>query len=278
MSHSLTLHIYKTQWSRRLFMVLSPELDKVHSSTIKKGTGTIIMAATSDSSTSMPETEIQIRQYAAKFLGCLEKGIVITSAFFPLIGIVSPLIGTMKKKLVEDNNIKLLEKEFQQIYDKLECISQQTEQMLDQIQLSEIQINYGQHENSIKYQYQALKNMMDCIWKNPENSDQYIEDFKNIYVNQNGIGNLKVYYDGIMEHHGPFGQPLLKCYQKNCKRNKKIMEARCAHLNYLFYIGLIAQIAYAEVIGDDQEVAKEWGQKFIDIQTKMQEALDECNE
>ncbi|XP_060717973.1 protein rapunzel-like [Tachysurus vachellii] len=232
------------------------------------------MADTSDG-----ETEIQIKHTVATVLGCLEKGIVIASAFIPLIGIVTPIVGAVKKTLVEDNKIKMLEKEFQQIHDKLESISQQTEQMLDQIQLSEIEINYGQAENSIKFQYQAFQNMMDHIRKDPEDSEHYREEFKKIYRNQKGLKNLNVYYDAIMEDQGPFGQPLLKFYQNNCKRNKKIMEARCAHLSYLFYIGLIAEMAYKEVIEDDQEmIRKEWGQKLIDIQTKMQEALDECNE
>ncbi|GAA6097634.1 protein rapunzel-like [Tachysurus ichikawai] len=72
-------------------------------------------------------------------------------------------VGAVKKRLVEDNKINMLEKEFQQIHDKLESISQQTEQMLDQIQLSEIEINYGQSENSIKFQYQAFYQQNICL-------------------------------------------------------------------------------------------------------------------
>ncbi|XP_053467981.1 protein rapunzel-like [Ictalurus furcatus] len=220
----------------------------------------------------------QIKQTAAMVLGGLEKVSSFASTINPLFGIVTTLVGVVRKGLVEDQASEL-DKDFQQIHDKLESISEQNKQLLDQIQISEINKNYGDLEKNIKYQYQAFKTMVDRIRKDPEKDERYREDFKKIYRKQKGRLNLNVYYQAVMEDHGPFGRPLLKYYLDHCNRNRKIMEARCAHLANLFHIGLMALMAYYVVTEDDEdEFREEWGQKVINIQTKMQEVLDECSE
>ncbi|XP_058233028.1 protein rapunzel-like [Hemibagrus wyckioides] len=228
------------------------------------------------------EDKEQIKHTAAIVLGCLESVSSFASTFNPLFGIVTKLVGAVRKGLVEDDTHKL-EKDFQQIHDKLESISVQNKQLLDQTRISEINANYGQLEKNIETQYKAFKNMVDSIRKNPDNDEVYKEDFKNIYRIQGSFQNLLMYYNSIMEKQGSFERPLLKYYLEESKkvygeRNKKFMEAKCAHLTNLFYIGLIALMAYYVVTGDDEEeFQKEWGQKVLEIQTKMQEVLAECN-
>ncbi|MCJ8745443.1 hypothetical protein PDJAM_G00130270 [Pangasius djambal] len=220
----------------------------------------------------------QIKKTAVIVLGCLEKVSSFASSFNPLFGIVTSLVGVVRKGLVEDEANEL-DKDFQQIHDKLESISEQNKQLQDQIHISEINKNYGDLEKNIEHQYKAFKTMVDRVRKDPENGERYREDFKKIYRKQQGRLNLNVYYQAIMEEQGPFGRPLLKYYLDHCKKNRKIMEARCAHLVYLFHIGLIALMAYYVVTEDDEdEFREEWGQKVINIQTKMQEVLDECSE
>ncbi|XP_058232923.1 protein rapunzel-like [Hemibagrus wyckioides] len=220
----------------------------------------------------------QIKHTAAIVLGCLESVSSFASTFNPLFGIVTTLVGAARKGLVEDDTHKL-EKDFQQIHDKLESISVQNKKLLDQIHIAEINTNYGQLEKNIETQYKAFKNMVDSIRKNPAKSDGYREDFKKIYRKQKGRLNLNAYYDAVMEEHGPFGRPLLKYYLEQSERNSKFMEAKCAHLTYLFHIGLIALMAYYVVTEDDEEeFQEEWGKKVFNIQTKMQEVLAECSE
>lgn len=219
-----------------------------------------------------------IKQTAAMVLGCLETVSSFASSFNPLFGIVTSLVGVVRKGLVEDE-VNNLDKDFQQIHEKLESISVQNKKLLDQIHISEINKNYGDLEKNIEYQYRAFKIMVDRIRKDPEKSEHYREEFKKIYRKQKGRLNLNEYYKGIMEDHGPFGRPLLKDYLENCNRNKNFMEAKCAQIAYLFHIGLMALMAYYVVTEDDEdEFREEWGPKVIDIQTKMQEALDECSE
>ncbi|KAK3515030.1 hypothetical protein QTP70_003363 [Hemibagrus guttatus] len=221
----------------------------------------------------------QIKHTAVIVLDCLEKVSSFASSFNPLFGIVTTLVGAVRKGLVEDEKFNKLEKEFQQIDDKLESISFQNKELLDQIIIQEINTNYGRFEKNIETQYKAFKKMVDNIRKNPDKDEVYKEDFKKIYRNQDSIKNLLVFYDAVMEEQGPFGRPLLKYYLEHSKRNKKIMEANCAHLTFLFYSGLISLMAYYVVTEDDvDEFREEWGQKVFNIQTKMQEVLDECSE
>lgn len=220
----------------------------------------------------------QIKQTAAMVLGCLEKVSSFASSFNPLFGIVTSLVGVVRKGLVDDEANEL-DKDFQQIHDKLESISVQNKQLLDQIHISEINKNYGDLERNIEHQYRAFKMMVDRIRRDPEKADHYKGDFKKVYRKQKGRLNLNEYYKAIMEDHGPFGRPLLKDYLELCNKNRKIMEAKCSHLIYLFHIGLMALMAYYVVTEDDEdEFRDEWGEKVINIQTKMQEVLDECSE
>ncbi|GAA6091622.1 protein rapunzel-like [Tachysurus ichikawai] len=219
----------------------------------------------------------QIKQTAAVVLGCLESVSSFASTFNPLFGIVTTLVGAARKGLVDDDTSKL-EKDFQQIHEKLESISEQNKQLLDQIHIAEITMNYGNLEKNIEHQYRGFKKMVDRIRVDPEKSERYREDFKNLYRKQKGRLNLNVYYDSIMEDEGPFGRPILIFYLEKCNKNKEIMEAKCSHLAYIFHIGLIALMAYYVVTEDDEdEFRDEWGQKVFNIQTKMQEVLEECN-
>ncbi|XP_060756971.1 protein rapunzel-like [Neoarius graeffei] len=219
----------------------------------------------------------QIKQTAAIVLGCLEKVSSFASTINPLFGIVTTLVGVVREGLVEDEANKL-DKDFEQIHDKLESISKQNKKLLDHIRISEIEKNYGDLEKNIEHQYRAFKIMVDGVRKYPEKGEYYRENFKKTYRKQQGRLNLNEYYRAVMEEQGPFGRPILKDYLEHCKRDREIMEARCAHLAYLFHIGLIALMAYYVVTEDDEdEFRDEWSPRVINIETKMQEALDECS-
>ncbi|XP_027013661.1 protein rapunzel-like [Tachysurus fulvidraco] len=216
----------------------------------------------------------QFKQTAAVVLGLLESVSSFAATFNPLFGIVTEVIGAAKKGLVGDDK----QEDFQQIHEKLESISEKNKQLLDQIHIAEIKSHYGGFEKNIKDQYKGFQDMVEKIRADPEKSEHYREDFKNIYREKNGHQNLNRYYDSIMENEDTFGIPILKVYLKHCNKNKKIMQAECSYLAYLFHIGLIALMAYYVVTEDNKdEFRDEWGPKVSDIQTKMQDVLEECN-
>ncbi|TSK20109.1 hypothetical protein Baya_1657 [Bagarius yarrelli] len=231
----------------------------------------------SDLSASMADKE-QIKQTAAKVLGYVEKVSSFASSIDPLFGIVTSLVGVVRKGLVEDETNEL-DKDFKEIHAKLESISAQNKQTLHQIRIDEINETFGKYEEYIKHQYGAFNTMVDRVRTHPDNADHFMEEFKNIYERDKSDLSLDVFYRGVIGRNSVFGRPLLMTYLEHCDRNRKIMEARCAHLAHLFQIGLMALMAYYAVTEDDEdEVRDKWSQRVIDIQTKMQEVLDECSE
>ncbi|XP_062841872.1 rapunzel 2 [Trichomycterus rosablanca] len=226
----------------------------------------------------MAEKE-QIKQTAAKVLGYVEKVSSFASSIDPLFGIVTSLVSVVRKGLVEDEGQEM-DKDFQQIHNKLESISEKNKLTLRQIRINEVNEVFGKYEEFIKHQYNALNTMVDRVRTDPNNGSQYTKDFEKTYEKDKGTLSLDVFYKGIMgnRHFYIFGRPLLNVYMDHCHKDKKIMEAKCAHLAHLFQIGLMALMAYQVVTEDDEDEVKEkWTPRVQDIQAKMQEVLDQCN-
>lgn len=220
----------------------------------------------------------QIKQTAAKVLGYVEKVSSFASSIDPLFGIVTSLVGVVRKGLVEDET-NVLNKDFKEIHAKLESISAQNKQTLRQIRIDEINETFGKYEEYIKHQYAALNTMVDRVRTHPDNAACYMEDFKKIYERDKSDLSLDVFYRGVMGRYSLFGRPLLTCYLEHSDRTRRIMEARCSDLANLFQIGLMALMAYYAVTEDDEdEVREKWSKRVIEIQTNMQAALDECSE
>ncbi|KAG9283710.1 hypothetical protein AMEX_G2508 [Astyanax mexicanus] len=230
------------------------------------------------SSASMADKE-QIKQTAIKVLGYVEKISEFASSIDPLFGIVTSLVGVVRKGLGDDEEDKEVDKDFRQVHKKLESISAKNKQTLRQIRIDEVNETFGKYEEYIKHQYGAFNTMVERVKLDPENAGRYMKDFEKIYERDKSNLSLDVYYRGVMGTGSLFGRPLLKVYLEHCDRNRKVMEARCSHLANLFHIGLIALMAYTSVTEDDEdEVREKWAQRVIDIQAKMQEVLDQCDE
>ncbi|KAK9961420.1 hypothetical protein ABG768_009210 [Culter alburnus] len=221
----------------------------------------------------------QIKVTAVKVLCYVEKVSSFASSIDPLFGIVTSVIGVVKKGLVDEEDHEM-HKDFQQIHEKLESISEKNKKVLQQIRMNEINQNYGKHKEAIKHQYSAFNTMVEKVKLNPENSDHHMQEFVKIYRGDQNDKNLDVFYRGVMGTPTAFSSmSILQVYLDKCDRNKKKMEACCSNLAHLFYIGLMTLMAYVAVTeGDEDKVRAKWGQRVIEIQTKMQEALDQCTE
>ncbi|XP_051575420.1 protein rapunzel-like [Myxocyprinus asiaticus] len=220
----------------------------------------------------------QIKVTAVKVLGYVEKISSFAASIDPLFGIVTSVVGVVRKGLVDEEDHEL-DKDFKQIHDKLENISEKNKQTLRQIHIDEINETFGKYEEFIKHQYGAFNTMMEKVKLDPENSDRHMAEFVKIYERDKSDLSLDVYYRGVIGTGALFGRPMLKVYLEHCNKNRRVMEARCSHLAHLFYIGLMTLMAYTSVTEDDEdEVRDKWAQRVIDIQAKMQEALDQCTE
>ncbi|XP_035276717.1 protein rapunzel isoform X1 [Anguilla anguilla] len=220
----------------------------------------------------------QMKKTAAKVLGCVEKVSSFASSIDPLFGVVSCLVGVVRKGLV-DKEDHALEKDFREIHNKLESISMKNKRTLQQIRIDEVNETFGKYEEHIKHQYTAFSTMVDRVKKDPGHADRHMKDYEKIYERDKSDLSLNVYYRGVMGSDAIFGRPLLKVYLEHCNHDRRVMEHRCSHLAHLFYIGLISLMAYTSVTEDDEdEVRDKWAPKMADIEAKMQEALRQCNE
>ncbi|KAK9961415.1 hypothetical protein ABG768_009205 [Culter alburnus] len=190
---------------------------------------------------------------------------------------MTSLVRAARKDLVREDGHEMYE-DFEQIHENLETISEKNKEVLQQIRIDEINMIYGKYEGYIRHQYKAFNIMEENLKLHPENANDYIQEFVKIYQEDKTDQSINVFYDGV-QGSSKLSQNILEVYLEECKREKKKMKARCSHLAYLFYIGLKMLMAYYVVTEDDVERVKDkWVQRFIEIQNKMQEALDQCTE
>lgn len=228
-------------------------------------------------SAAMADVEM-IKKTAVKVLGCVEKVSSFASSIDPMFGIVSSLVGVVRKGLVGEEAHKL-DKDFQAVHNKLESISEKNRQCLRQIRIDEVNETFGKYEEYIKHQYAAFNSMVALVRKDPDKAQSHMEKFEKVYERDKSDMSLDVYYRGVMGTGSVFGRPLLKVYLEHCDYDRRIMEHRCSHLGHLFQIGLIALMAYTAVTEDDEdEVREKWAKRVEDIQKKMQEVLSQCKE
>ncbi|XP_077070781.1 protein rapunzel-like isoform X2 [Siphateles boraxobius] len=219
----------------------------------------------------------EIKATAVKVLCYVEKISSFASSIDPLFGIVTSVVGVVRKGLTEEEDHEM-GKDFREIHEKLETISEKNKEVLRQIRIDEINENYGKHEEVIKHQYGAFNTMLERVKLDPANSDRHIQEFVKIYKKDKRDMSLDVFYRGVMGT-ALFGRPILQVYLEDCKKKKKVMEARCSHLAHLFYIGLMGLMAYTTINEENEDkVRKKWGPRVIEIQDKMQDILDQCPE
>lgn len=223
----------------------------------------------------------KIKKHAATVLSCVEKVSSFASSIDPLFGIVSSLVGIARKGLVDEEG-QPMDEEFQEVHTKLESISKKNHKCLKQIQIDEINENYGRYEEYIKHQYAAFNTMVAKLKKDPDRTTQHMEAYEKIYEKDKSDLSLNIFYNGVVGKPGCsslFGRSLLKTYMDHCDGDLEIMEHRCSHLTHLFHMGLIALMAYTSVTEDDEdEVREKWAQRVADIQAEMQKVLSQCRD
>ncbi|CAL9691598.1 unnamed protein product [Knipowitschia caucasica] len=220
----------------------------------------------------------KIKKHAATVLCCVEKVSSFASSIDPLFGIVSSLVGIARKGLVDEEGHPL-DGDFQEINSKLETISKKNHKCLKQIQIDEINENYGKYEEYIKHQYAAFNSMVAKLKKDPDRTQIHMETFEKIYERDKSDLSLNVYYNGVMGSSSLFGRNLLRVYMEHCDGDLEIMEHRCSHLTHLFHMGLISLMAYTSVTEDDEdEVREKWAKRVADIQGEMQKVLSQCKD
>ncbi|KAG7271166.1 hypothetical protein CRUP_025481 [Coryphaenoides rupestris] len=219
----------------------------------------------------------QVKKTVVKLLLCVEKVASFGSSIDPLFGIVSSLVGMVRKGLDDESNP--MDRDFQALHSQMETISEKNHQCLRQIQINEVNETFGKYEEFIKHQYTAFGDMVARVKKDPDAAARHMDNFKRIYERDKSDMSLNIYYRGVMGTGSVFGRPLLLVYLDHCNRDRNIMEHRCSHLRLLFHMGLIALMAYTAVMEDDEEEeAQKWAKRVQEVQKKMEDVLSQCHD
>ncbi|KAG8002186.1 hypothetical protein GBF38_012572, partial [Nibea albiflora] len=161
----------------------------------------------------------KIKKALAVALCGMEMVTSFASSFDPMFGIVSSLVAVARRGLVEDEG-HVLDKDLEAINTKLESISQNNHQCLKKIHIYEVNETYGKYEEKIKHQYTAFSSMVEQAKNDPDNTQDYMKNFKKVYEKDGGDLSLGVYYNGVMGYKLLFGRTLLKVYLDNCEGDR----------------------------------------------------------
>ncbi|KAI5092425.1 rapunzel 2 [Silurus meridionalis] len=174
-----------------------------------------------------------------------------------------PLLYTVNKYLMIDID----KVQMQQILSTPEGMPEKIKESIDQIHFTDPK--YNDFVQNIISQYEAFNNMMMEIKMEPQKAMQHKEKFKNNYKKQNSSQQLTTFIEDIKREPSE----LLKDYMKT---NTSVqMEDMFKYLELLIYRGIVVEMAIIAVL-NELEFMKEWGERFIEIQTKFQYTLNMC--
>lgn len=220
------------------------------------------------------EDQNKLKQGLVKVLQCVATISSAAAVVNPIFGVAGSLIRVVLHQ-IDDEDIQTLKREFRSVNQALDKLSQQNRSTLQQIKKVTADQQFSQVENNIRNQFRKY---MDMVEARPEYRERKKDDFIESHINDLEDQNLHTLYDSVMGKPRLFSGPILKVYLDYSQGDRGTMERLCTHLTYLFCIGLIAQIGFAVVYGDDDEaLIEEWTEKMEDVQEKMQEALGRCH-
>ncbi|KAF7658300.1 hypothetical protein LDENG_00014470 [Lucifuga dentata] len=207
---------------------------------------------------------------ALKFVASISSAAAVVN---PIFGVAGSLIQVVLHH-VDNEDIRNLAREFDSVNRALDDILHQNHRILLQIRKQALDGQYCHVQENLRNQFRKFMEMAEA---QPPQRNRKKLDFEKSYANDMGDQNLHTLYEGVMGKPKLFSWPILEVYLMHSQGDRCTMEQLCKRITCLFYIGLIALMAYAAIIGDDEEgLSKEWAVKMEQVQKKMQEALQKC--
>ncbi|XP_039608918.1 protein rapunzel-like [Polypterus senegalus] len=200
-----------------------------------------------------------------------------SQTFLEVIGEVVPFCSAAAKIIgqIQNNSerpdIGDFKNQVLQIGEKLDDITNNYSQINNEIEKLGMDVKFSKIEENIKTQYKYFTEILNEV---PEFRVKKTEDFCDHYLRNKGECNLNELYDGVMGNEEIDILEIVKNYQS---RDRHAMEEFCAHLGYLFLIGISALMAYASLTGlDVSKRQKEWTEKMTAVQSQMTSAIEYC--
>ncbi|KAM4601506.1 protein rapunzel-like [Polymixia lowei] len=192
--------------------------------------------------------------------------------FFPIFAIAAPILKLALDN-VESKEATFMKEQFQKVRERLDEVSDQIQQIDNEIKKSRMDVAYFSVEENITNQFRKYMEILNsphqyCAIK----KEQFLKHF----VKTGGVKNLHTLYSAVTGD-GLSGESVLEITLNYEEKSRRVMEDFCARLKKLFCIGLIALMGYTALKGyDEDDILKEWGEKMKDVQAKMNVVIEDC--
>ncbi|XP_043935742.1 uncharacterized protein LOC122808774 [Protopterus annectens] len=196
----------------------------------------------------------------------------VVGEIFPFMEIVSPVVQLALNN-IDNGEADYIKEQFQIVRDKLDSITEEIQNINQEIEKSKIDLKYFEVEEAIQNQFRKF---MDILNAKPQYRNVKKDLFLDHFSKSGGEKNLYSLCSAVMGD-STFGESILVIALKHERQSRRVIEDLCARLKELFCIGLIALMGYATISGGDEtEKIKVWNNKIQDIENKMKSVVDEC--
>ncbi|KAI9532164.1 hypothetical protein NQZ68_034369 [Dissostichus eleginoides] len=197
----------------------------------------------------------------------------IAGDLFPIFSIAAPIVRLALDN-VESKEAVFMKEQFQKVRDRLEVISEEIQQINDEIKKSGLDAVYFPIEENITNQFRKY---MDILNAKPKFREVKKKLFLDHFAKTGGDKNLITLYNSVTGDNFS-GESVLEITLNYEEKSRRPVEDFCARLKKLFCVGLIALLGHAALKGYDEEDAllKDWGEKMKTVQTKMNAVIEDC--
>ncbi|TRY94011.1 hypothetical protein DNTS_032825 [Danionella cerebrum] len=196
----------------------------------------------------------------------------IAGDLFPVFSIVGPIVKLALDN-VESKETRYMTEQFQKVRDHLEVVSEQVQQINQEIKKSGMDADYFSVEENISNQFRKF---MDVLNAKPEYREVRKKPFLEYFNKTGGNRNLHTLYDAVTGNNFG-GESILEITLNYEQKSRRGMEEFYAMLKKLFCVGLITLLGQAALKGDDEEkLLQEWIEKIKVVQSKIDVVIEDC--
>ncbi|XP_052000321.1 protein rapunzel-like [Xyrauchen texanus] len=196
----------------------------------------------------------------------------IAGDLFPVFSIAAPIVKLALDN-VESKEAVYMKEQFQKVRDRLEVVSEEIQQINEEIKKSGVDATYFSVEENMTNQFRKF---MDLLNAKPKFREVRKNEFLKHFARVDGDKNLHILYNAVTGDNFS-GESVLEIILNYEQKSRRVVEDFCARLKKLFCIGLIPFLGYTALKGDDEEkVLQEWNENLKVVQSKMNVVIEDC--
>ncbi|XP_005158481.1 rapunzel 4 isoform X1 [Danio rerio] len=197
----------------------------------------------------------------------------IAGDLFPVFSIAAPIVRLALDN-VESKEAEYMKEQFQKVRDRLEVVSEEVQQINQEIKKSGVDATYFTVEENLTNQFRKF---MDVLNAKPKFREVRKKTFLDHFNRTGGDKNLHTLYSAVTGDNFS-GESVLEITLNYEQKSRRAVEEYCATLKKLFCVGLIALLGHAALKGDDEEekLLQEWSEKMKVVQSKMIVVIEDC--